>query len=60
MLLVGAAPLAAAALATAPMVASSATAPPPAAHVSAMISGPDCPAPLGGHQAPKLPSCLGD
>ena len=60
MLLVGAAPLAATALATAPMVASSATAAPPAAHVSAMISGPDCLAPLGGHQAPKFPSCLGD
>ena len=61
MLLAGAAPLAAAALATAPMAASSAAAAPPAAaHVSAMISGPDCLAPLGGHQAPKLPACLGD
>ena len=60
MLLAGAAPLAAAALAAAPMAASSAAAAPPAAHVTAMISGPDCLAPLGGHQAPKLPACLGD
>ena len=55
MLLVGAAPLAAAALATAPMVASSATAAPPAAHVSAMISGPDCLAPLGGTRRQSSP-----
>jgi hypothetical protein len=61
MLLAGAAPLAAAALATAPMVASSATtAPPAAAHVSAMLTNPDCLAAFSGHQAPKYPQCLGD
>jgi hypothetical protein len=43
------------------MVASFATAAPPAAaHVSAMISGPDCLAVFSGHQAPKYPECLGD
>ena len=55
MLLVGAAPLAAAGLATAPMAASSATAAPPAAHVSDMISGPDAWPPWGGTRRQSSP-----
>ena len=60
-LLAGAVPLAAAALATAPAaVAFAAAAPPAATHASAMLSGSDCLAAFGGHQAPKYPECLGD
>jgi len=60
-LLAAAAPLAAAALATAPAAVAFATAAPPAtAHVSAMLSGPDCLAASGASQAPKYPECLGD
>ena len=60
-LLAAAAPLAAAALATAPAaVAFAAAAPPAATHASAMLSGSDCLAAFGGHQAPKYPECLGD
>ena len=60
-LLAAAAPLAAAAWAIAPAGAAFATATPPAAtHASAMISGSDCLAAFGGHQAPKFPACLAD
>ena len=60
-LLAAAAPLAAAAWAIAPTGAAFATATPPAAtHASAMLAGSDCLAAFGGHQAPKLPDCLGD
>jgi ferric-dicitrate binding protein FerR (iron transport regulator) len=60
-LLAAAAPLAAAAWAIAPASAAFATATPPAAtHASAMLTGSDCLAAFGGHQAPKLPECLGD
>ena len=60
-LLAAAAPLAAAAWAIAPAGAAFATATPPAAaHASAMLTGSDCLAAFGGHQAPKLPECLGD
>ena len=60
-LLAAAAPLAAAAWAIAPAGAAFATATPPAAtHASAVLAGSDCLAAFGGHQAPKLPECLGD
>ena len=61
MLLAAAAPLAAAAWVIAPAGAAFATAAPPAAtHASAVLTGSDCLAAFGGHQAPKLPECLGD
>ena len=60
-LLAAAAPLAAAAWAVAPAGAAFATAAPPAAmHASAVLTGSDCLTAFGGHQAPKLPECLGD
>jgi hypothetical protein len=50
-----------AAWAIAPAGAAFATAAPPAAtHASAVLTGSDCLAAFGGHQAPKLPECLGD
>jgi len=60
-LLAAAAPLVAAAWAIAPAGAAFATAAPPTStHAGAMISGSDCLAAFGGHQAPKYPECLGD
>ena len=60
-LLAAAAPLAAAVWAIAPAGAAFATAAPPAAtHASAMLTGSDCLAASGGHQAPKIPACLAD
>ena len=60
-LLAAAAPLAAAAWVIAPAGTAFATATPPAAtHASAVLTGSDCLAAFGGHQAPKLPECLGD
>jgi hypothetical protein len=60
-LLAAAAPLAAAAWAIAPAGAAFATATPPAAaHAGAMLTGSDCLAAFGGHQAPKFPECLAD